>query len=328
MSEVALTTDDTHIGPVQFLHNPFDKTTEVWKRESLAYWAKEPNGTLVLFIHGWTGRALDTWTDFIGLWPEAHRRCDLLFYGYSSARPQIPSNAAALTGFLERFMKHPAAMICDTIPHLPALHRSPQYEVNKLLIVAHSLGAVIARDALLMIKESAENRPRWAQIEKEISELSGEQMVSYLLVGPGTSTPPASLDPLNHHWLRRTKLILFAPAHCGSKLADLWHARALARGVALWALQSLRDLTPKCDYLVALQKRTEAVVKEGWREPFQTSQIVFPYVDDVVVNGRFPDDPPENEPFYGKTHSTVCKPSREWCHPITVLDRVLSQWIA
>ncbi|MFO0701114.1 MAG: alpha/beta hydrolase [Nitrospira sp.] len=298
--------DETHIGPSQFPHNPYDETTEIWKRQSLAYWAKEPNGTLVLFVHGWTGRALDTWTDFPGLWPDTHRGCDLLFYGYSSARPQIEANAAAFAGFLEQFMAVPEILINQTLPHLPALHRRA-FRVEQLIIVAHSLGAVIVRDALLRIKEKEE---KGLKIELEDRTETGR--VTLLSWGKG-----------NNSWLLNTKLVLFAPAHCGSKLAEKFSGRALARGIGLWALHSVRDLSPKCDYLVALQQRTETAVKEGWREPFRSSRIVFPYVDDVVLNGRFPDDPLEEQPFYGKTHGNVCKPSGEWPHPVKLVENVL-----
>lgn len=309
---MARSIDETHLGPSQFPHNPYDNTTEVWKRESLAYWAKEPNGTLVLFVHGWTGRALDTWTDFPGVWPDAHRGCDLLFYGYSSARPQIEANAAAFAGFLERFMADPGSLINQTLPHLPTLHRSA-FNVKQLIIVAHSLGAVIVRDALLRVKVNGKS---WWTPTKTWTGLAKDVLLS--VVGNVREQQiPA------YNWIRRTKIVLFAPAHCGSKLAEKWLGKALARGVALWALNSLRDLSPKCDYLVALQRRTKAAVKEGWGEPFKSSRIVFPYVEDVVVNGRFPDDPPEEEPFYGANHSSVCKPSDKWRHPVELIERVL-----
>lgn len=310
---MAPTIDETHIGPAQFPHNPYDNTTEIWKRESVAYWANKPNGTLVLFVHGWTGRALDTWTDFPGVWPDAHEGCDLFFYGYSSARPQIEANAAAFTGFLNWFMADPGTRINQTLPHLPPLHRTA-FDVKQLIIVAHSLGAVIVREALLRVKEMAEayrppiGEPIFLDKDVRIVGFRRDRYMKHLWA---------------NHWIRRTKLVLFAPAHRGSKLAEKWHGRALARGVALWALHSVRDLSPKCDYLVALQKRTEAVVQEGWGEPFRSSRIVFPYVDDVVLNGRFPDDPPEEQPFYGKSHSDVCKPSSGWRYPVSLVESVL-----
>lgn len=304
---MARSIDETHIGPAQFPHNPYDETTEVWKRESLAYWAKEPNGTLVLFVHGWTGRALDTWTDFPGVWPDKHRGCDLFFYGYSSARPQIEANAAAFSAFLEQFMEDPGMLINGTLPHLPALHRGA-FAVNQLIIVAHSLGAVIVRDALLRVKTNVEAR----QTPPHTFSVGDKVILGYdFKQSPDT------------HWIWRTKLVLFAPAHCGSKLAEKFPGKALARGVALWALHSVRDLSPKCDYLIALQQHTQAAVKAGWGEPFKSSRIVFPYVDDIVLNGRFPDDPPEEEPFYGKAHSTVCKPSHTWHHPVKLVQSVL-----
>lgn len=277
----------SHIGPSVFPFNRYEVHTEIWKQQSQAYWSKVPNGTLVLFVHGWTGRALDTWADFPGLWSKNNSGCDLFFYGYSSVRPHIKSNAATLMGFLEDFMAQPARFINEMLHHIPSLKRD-QFQVTNLIIVAHSLGAVIVRDALLRVKEN-------------------------LTTG---RTP-------TNTWIDRTKLVLFAPAHCGSRLADRWLAMFLRRGLAHWALHSISDLRPGCQYLHSLQQRTVAECNQGATDPFKASRIVFPSIEDVVEIGTFPCDPQEEVPFEGVTHSTVCKPTQKWRKPISLVEQVL-----
>src|SRR4051794_2647056 len=57
-------------------------------KNSVAQWATQPDGQLVIFIHGFGGDAIATWNDMQLMLP-ADRRfdgVDLAFYGYDSMR--------------------------------------------------------------------------------------------------------------------------------------------------------------------------------------------------------------------------------------------------
>jgi len=102
----------------------------------------------IVFVHGFAGDALQTWTKFPDLLTEQPELadCDLIFYSYDTFSQQLGNMATPFMRFLRELLQNPAAMINRGRSHF-ARRASVQYD--EVLIVAHSLGAVVTRRALL-----------------------------------------------------------------------------------------------------------------------------------------------------------------------------------
>lgn len=155
------------------------KGTEKPEKDVQVLFAVKPNRKAILFIHGFSGDAIKTWTDFHELLP-ASTKCagrDIFFYGYDGLRAEMNASAAIFRNFLNRVFENTDALLANNLP--PSAQREGDFVYDELLIVAHSLGAVISRRALL------------------------------------------DATQLNLNWVDRTKLLLYAPAHKGARVADL-----------------------------------------------------------------------------------------------------------
>jgi alpha-beta hydrolase superfamily lysophospholipase len=101
---------------------------------SYARWSRQPVGDLIVFVHGFNGTAVETWSGFDDLLPRDPRAAgiDLFFYAWDSLRYQIKSAAHRLTQVLE------------TISSNNSTRRR-----RRILICAHSLGGLVTRIALI-----------------------------------------------------------------------------------------------------------------------------------------------------------------------------------
>jgi hypothetical protein len=113
---------------------------------SQGFFSYEIPDLLVVFVHGFGGNALGTWTKFpsLVLLEEKFKRADVIFYGYETLKGQAGHHAAMLYDFLD---------ICQ-LPLkngvLPVEQNLPERSYKRILLVAHSLGAVLVRQAQLL----------------------------------------------------------------------------------------------------------------------------------------------------------------------------------
>jgi pimeloyl-ACP methyl ester carboxylesterase len=115
--------------------------------KSLASWSLHPSGKILLFIHGFGGRATKTWRSFPTLLVEdfALSGCDIVFYAYDSRRTAALASATMLFDFINPFLSNPAYLVNQAVD----LKRSLDFIHSEIYIIAHSLGAPIARRMLL-----------------------------------------------------------------------------------------------------------------------------------------------------------------------------------
>ncbi len=258
-----------------------------WGSESIVRWATEPVGRAVVFVHGFGGEALGTWDQFatlLPLQPQAAGR-DLFFYGYDSLVAQAPVSAAELLDFLQALWTDPVTRVIQ--PTLQDARRAdPGFRYMHVSLVAHSLGAVVVREAL---------------------------------VQAAMDTPPAP-------WLKDVSLVLFAPAHTGAVILDLANealgampakfGAAAATGAKAF-VPVLRDLEPGSDMLDKLRDDTDDLLGQG-HDSLRAKVVVLGKKDRIVQAVRFCKDPgPRIVPDKG--HIGVCKPDTGYLDPLGYL---------
>jgi pimeloyl-ACP methyl ester carboxylesterase len=252
-----------------------------------ALFSAQPNRKAVLFIHGFSGNALRTWSEFPELLPECSKctGSDLYFYGYDALRDELIASAAIFRVFLDRLFGKTKEILAANLP--PSAQRADDFEYDQLVIAAHSLGAVVARRALLdaTIKQSG--------------------------------------------WVARTKLVLFAPAHMGARVADLALEAAssfsfvkLFGHIIRFASPFIDELKPNSPELKSLLADTTAALEGGKNAHLVAQKVIIATRESIVSNIPFAKDPPPDA-IAGTSHTTVCKPRKNFLQPFTYLEECL-----
>jgi pimeloyl-ACP methyl ester carboxylesterase len=250
-----------------------------------------PSRELVLFVHGFAGDAAGTWRQVVELWPKNRPGQDLVFYGYDSVHQQINYSGSELRDFLNAFLAHPAQVINPTLQHLGPRHpwilRDSAFRYSKVVLVAHSLGAVLVRRALL----ESQNEP-WLGMSRVIW------------------FAPA------HKGALLWKLILTSVT--GVRFGEVVGAAAKFRFKALEGLEKgSRELDD-------LEKETLEVLGkiQGRLEPLVAAVDVWAQGDGIVIQASFAKDPPPVK-FPGRGHVNVCKPSATFSRPMDEIEKIL-----
>jgi len=259
----------------------FIPTPIAYGKKTQAWWAVKPSGRLVVFVHGFGGSAVSTWNEFPDLLPKQSSCAgwDVVFYGYDGLFTQANISAQGLHDFVHQMGTKPAKVINPTLN--PKSRRDSKFAYSSILIVAHSLGAVVTRRALLNARKL--NRP-W---------LNQTQMVLFAPAHMGANT-----------------IALGAEA-----ISVIPGVGALLAAVAKFKFQPLQDLEAGSQTLQLLLSETQQALQAG-DAPYLVARAV--YVGDkerIVTTNSFCDDPPLMI-LAGKDHVDVCKPDANYLDPV------------
>jgi hypothetical protein len=243
----------------------------------------EPIERLVVFVHGFGGKAVGTWLDFPAIdlgqaenrwWREA----DLLFVGYDSTRDSITAVANRIRTELSHFYPKPYQPALDVggEPLRPDITTG----YRELILVGHSLGGVVLRRALCDAAQT------WFD----------------------------DGCPTEGHILLTAKTRLFSPASAGFRAAGwLGFLRATSAWTAIEAFlrrsSTYTDLQPGSPVLDELRSQTLQLVTDdagGYMRALR-AKIVWANPDDVVIDLRYRTDYVDAS-WDGFTHTSVCKP--------------------
>jgi pimeloyl-ACP methyl ester carboxylesterase len=245
---------------------------------------------LVVFVHGFRGSTVGTWMDFPdldlsraenGWWLQA----DLLFIGYQSTSDSITGVANRIRSELPRFFPTPyaPAVRVDDVPVRSDL--TTPYE--QLVVVGHSLGGVVLRQALCDSAQDWINRGR-------------------------PEERPVLLQARNRY---------FSPASAGFRPAG---KLGLLRATSFWAFAEMflrrssayTDLQQNSLVLQELRERTVQYVVEDEQGDLVAlrATIVWANPDEVVLDRNYQTDY-GTKSWDGFTHSNVCKPSNNHQRP-------------
>jgi pimeloyl-ACP methyl ester carboxylesterase len=240
----------------------------------------KPDGRVMIFVHGYGGAdCMETWSDFPRLLP-LHPQvagCDFIFYGYDGLRADLVASAGLFERFLNDLLSGTAIRLNAALPI--SASRPAGFSYNKIMLVGHSLGAVILRWALL----DARSRNR-----------------NWLEDG-------------------RIRFMLYAPAHSGADVVALareilergaFFLRFFS-GAARFVSPLIDQLKPNSEHLQTLARNSRQAMREvGPTSYLKPAAVVIAEYENIVRNIPFCEDGPA-EVIQGTNHISICKPTEE-----------------
>ena len=268
--------------------------------------------TAVIFVHGFIGDAADTWIDFQTLVDEPEsdwwNSSDLFFYDYSTTAFNIAVQSARFRVFLNKIFPQPV----KDLAAYPSPELTEQFglrtedielasEYRRLVLVGHSLGGVVIREAIVDAAIDYENNQRSVFRTTMLER------------------PPAAFQ-----WLEGT-IRLFAPAvfgfaprqfagFCYQLAAELPRLGRFLKPV-LKSNPVHEELQADSERLLDLRRRTEALAaKFEWMESLR-GHLIFGAKENIVYMDRYDCDP-VYEIIEGHDHRSICKPNRLYRKPL------------
>lgn len=245
--------------------------------------SKHKPTALIVFVHGFRGDALETWQQFdeLAISNPKFKNADLVFFGYDGYLSNVLAGSSFLFDLLNDVDTNPAAIVGINKPDLIAA-RKQGYQ--RIILVAHSLGAVVCR---------------WAIVRAVEEKKSWREKLKLLLFAPAhTGSDLASLATA-------------ASAHFA------WISLFVEAAKAKVPL--VKELDPSSRVLAELAARVQRVQNEPC---LKASRVVVAEHEIVVSNLPFPGDPCPDA-LRGTDHVSVCKPSQKWPKAIQFLQELL-----
>jgi pimeloyl-ACP methyl ester carboxylesterase len=237
--------------------------------KTIARYSLAPPKNLIVFVHGFAGTSTGTWDDFlirINNRGQKYDYSDVIFYGYPSLSSQAANHAVDFKEFLLK------EAICPWKRNdLNKRNISDDFKYKKIVLVAHSLGAVVVRKALFLLKK----------------------------------------DGSNSMLLRDIKMVLFAPAHYGTLLTDQYFTKlpellGIVATLGILHVPVFKNLQTNSSIILNLVAETQKYIESKDGDFTKADRVIWAAQERVVVNEFFCDDP---EPIVEKEtdHTSVCK---------------------
>ena len=259
------------------------------RRSSWLFIAHQPAQRLVVFVHGFMGKSIESWRNFdtSGEISDWWRSSDMLFFGYDSLTDNILGTANRLRQLLADFYPHPPADFFTVQGTTIREYTGLPYQ--ELVLVGHSLGGVVIRRAVL---DFAHN---WLVARDVLRE------------------------PLPE--LLSARVFLFSPANGGfgpsGKLAIARELGLLRYAeVFLRAAPAYSELQLGSAILRTTREMTKVILDkfEFLNLTALKPAVLFANPDNVVNVDRYWHDQ-ECDSCDGTSHSSVCKPDHSYWAP-------------
>jgi pimeloyl-ACP methyl ester carboxylesterase len=256
--------------------------------KSTAFWSIHPKRKLLVFVHGFRGSALDTWDNFSMLMQKRSKFADydVIFYGYDGFRVSASSSGANLHSALDQFLTNPVQYINSTLA--PPEYRPTTFDYDKVLLVGHSLGAVVLRRAI---------------VDAHLKSRAWVKRIDLAFFAPAH---------LGADIIELASQVITGIPYIGKLLS----AGIKVRGTVL------HDLLPNSQMLTLLLSDTVAAAATG-ATYVAAREVWFGEYENVVSTVRFGPDPIPGPPIPKKGHINVCKPKDKALQPIVDLEKLL-----
>jgi pimeloyl-ACP methyl ester carboxylesterase len=257
-------------------------------RKTYVHWTKTPNHKALIFIHGFRGHPITTWSEFkpLLLQDPFYWDYDLFFYNYDSQFTVAQTSGYFLEKLLDEIYETPLALIKESGPRNELERRKKDFKYQKITLVAHSLGAVVSREAQLQAAKH------------------------------------------NHKWVELSSLIFYAPAHNGARDVDNFSRLYMPIPIFRWFLKSKMvtlddlDMTKTTCRLHQLIKEVEQLQVGKTTHYSIAKHVAAAHHEYVVNNANFLKDP-SAVPIPSTDHKSVCKPNPDFLPPFNTLKSAL-----
>jgi len=258
------------------------------KKDYIAFFSKKKKtAQLLIFIHGFHGHGVSTWKNFFTtLRTDKHfKDKDIIFYGYNSTAFQAADHAGDFYDFLHLHALSNSSSSCC----IQALKEKKLKErkYGKVTIIAHSLGAIVTREAL---KTAYDNNCVW---------LSKVQMALFAPAHMGANIIPLIFETLNI--VSITKL-----------LGTFFKYR----------VPVLNDLEKDSTILTKIMRDTKTLLRNGQGDFTKAKMVAHAKGDKIVQNIKFNQDC-DAKRVEGKSHTRVCKPTNDYNEPLLFLKEII-----
>lgn len=255
---------------------------------SIAWWSVSPTRKVLIFVHGFGGGPVSTWDGFpiLLLDDPDFAGWDLIFWAYESKRAQAFASAQYFYRMLSTLLDAPERNINDQLRDSD--ERPANFNFDEVVLVTHSLGAALTRQAQIF---AFEDRKPW---------ISKTSIVCFAPAHMGARVPLLLKESLGGKFLAKLSL---------NTLRLRWPV--------------LDDLEEGSDFLRELSEGIQTAIGEGPTRPYIARCVVFGQFENVVkVAPPFLSDPrPLQIEKCG--HLGVCKPNRNKPEPYTFLKEAL-----
>lgn len=232
---------------------------------------------------------MGTWDLFPNLLQEqsSTKGNDIFFYGYESLRQRAAYSAAELRDWLQDIFSQRTAEFVNSLLPPQAPRRPADFGYERVIISAHSMGAVVVRRALL--------------------DLAREQNLLFdqvRLIFFAPAHMGGDIIQLASVALGVLRLPLISP-------------------ILKLAWPSLRDLEPGSGTLSQLREHTIDAIEQARAKRTPARHLIAETVihgqkDKIVIQNPFCDDPSLKR-AHGKGHMEICKPREGYEEPIAHL---------
>jgi len=265
----------------------FNRKARGDERAIYAHLALTPAEKAIIFVHGFAGRALQTWTLFPEMLQGEPKTAgyDLIFFEYDSFSTQLGNIVSRLKTFLSEIMTNASPTINRGLARPD--HRPPGFAYKNIVIVAHSLGAVVTRRTLL---DYQGNQTTWVP------------HTEFMLFAPADRGA-------------------FGTALVAEALEGVPFGTVFGAGIK-GLFPALDALERESEDLKNLRDDTLALTLNGKNAHLFARLVVYASDESVTKKAKFVVTEPEAE-IAGTLHTTVCKPDASRQEPVTHLLSVL-----